>query len=127
MEVEIKWLMERANESLQAAELMLQGSLLHSAVSQGYYAMFYAAQALLMAKGDGASTHKGVLTRFSVLYIKTGELSRSLGVALSQAFAARGKADYEIGLEISRTEAEMIVSSARQFLSAAMEKLENAY
>lgn len=123
MEKEIKWLLERANESMHAAELMLQGSLLHSAVSEGYYAMFYAAQALIMAKGENTSTHKGVLTRFSALYIKTGELDRSLSVALSQAFAARGKADYEIGLEISPAEAEAVVSSARYFLAAALEKL----
>lgn len=123
MEMEVKWLLNRAEESLQAAELMLEGSLLHSAVSEGYYAMFYAAQALLMVKGENASTHKGVLTRFSAVYIKTGELDRSLGVVLSRAFAARGKADYEIGLEISRTEAESVVSAARLFLEAAMNKI----
>lgn len=125
MEIEIKWLLERANESMHAAELMIQGSLLHSAVSEGYYAMFYAAQALIMKKGENTSTHKGVLTRFSALYIKTGELDRSLGVALSQAFAARGKADYEIGLEISLKEAVAVVSQARYFLTAAMKKLDD--
>lgn len=125
MEMEIKWLLDRAKESLQAAELMLQGALLHSSVSEGYYAMFYAAQALLMVKGENASTHKGVLTRFSAVYIKTGELDRAFGIALSKAFAARGKADYEIGLEISRTEAESVVSAARHFLEAAMDKLKD--
>mgnify|MGYP006301482481 CR=1 FL=1 len=119
MTKEIQWLLERADESLQAAELTLNNRLFHSSVSKAYYAMFYAAQALVLSKGKNAATHKGVLTQFSALFIKTGEVDRSYGVMLARAFAARGKADYEIGVEITEQEAGQSLADARSFLSMA--------
>ena len=43
--------MERAQESLQAAELCLQAGWVNSAVSRAYYAMFQAAQVALEMAG----------------------------------------------------------------------------
>lgn len=53
----------RAIESLKAAELCLSESLVNSAVSRAYYAMFQAAQAALEAAGLVRSewTHKGLI------------------------------------------------------------------
>lgn len=64
---ECRWLLERASESLKAADLMFKNELFHSAVSEGYYVMFYCAQALILSKGKNASTHKGVLGLFGEL------------------------------------------------------------
>jgi len=122
---EIKWLLERADESLRAAELMIGHEMFHSAVSEAYYAMFYAAQALLLKKGVQGSTHKGVITQLAVKYVKTGELDQRYGRMLARAFAARGKADYEIGIAIEKAEAEQIEKDATAFLLKAKKVLEN--
>ena len=42
--------LDRAQESLKAAELCLQAGLVNSAASRAYYAMFQAAQAALKAE-----------------------------------------------------------------------------
>lgn len=122
---EIQWLLTRADESIQATELMISNQLYHSAVSETYYAMFYLAQALILDKHETASTHKGVLTRFSALYVKTDEMNRSFSVMLANAFAARGKADYEIGVDISEAEAKKLLANARSFQEAALLKLKS--
>ncbi|NOY57632.1 MAG: HEPN domain-containing protein [Calditrichaeota bacterium] len=44
----IKYRLERANESLKAAQLMLENSLYIPAMNRIYYSMFYAVQALLV-------------------------------------------------------------------------------
>ena len=120
---ECRWLLERANESLKAADLMFRNKLFHSAVSEGYYAMFYSAQALILARGENASTHKGVLALFSKLYVKTGEVDRSFSAMISTAFSARGKADYEIGMDIPSDEAQRVIADAHQFYELALKWL----
>jgi len=45
--------LEQADESLKAAELLLQGKLLRPSVNRAYYAMFYAVLALLASKKNG--------------------------------------------------------------------------
>jgi len=46
-------LLERAQESLRAAEVSLEAQLVNSAASRAYYAMFQAAQVALEAAGVG--------------------------------------------------------------------------
>lgn len=120
---ECRWLLERASESLKAADLMFKNELFHSAVSEGYYVMFYCAQALILSKGKNASTHKGVLGLFGELYVKTGEIDRSFSAMISNAFSARGKADYEIGMDIPADEAQKVIADAHRFLDLASEWL----
>jgi uncharacterized protein (UPF0332 family) len=48
MSPEVKALLHKAGESLQAAELLQREGYLDFAASRAYYAMFYAAQALLL-------------------------------------------------------------------------------
>lgn len=53
--------LDRAHQDLQAAESNLRQGFYTVAVTRAYYAMFYAANALLAAKGISRSKHSGVL------------------------------------------------------------------
>lgn len=85
--------------------------------------MFYCAQSLILSKGKNASTHKGVLGLFGELFVKTGEIDRSYSAMISNAFSARGKADYEIGMDIPADEAQKVIADAHRFLDLASEWL----
>ena len=50
MTQEIKEFIDKAKRSLAAAQDMLEGGYCEFAVSRGYYAMFYAAEAILLSK-----------------------------------------------------------------------------
>jgi uncharacterized protein (UPF0332 family) len=65
-------------------------------VNRAYYAIFYAANALLVTKGLERSKHSGVIAAFRQHFVKTGiiesEFSRFYGEALEQRHAG----DYDL-------------------------------
>jgi uncharacterized protein (UPF0332 family) len=68
-DTEIQEYIDLANEDLSAAQDNLRLSHLRVAVSRAYYAMFYAALALLTSLGKGASKHSGALALFDQLFV----------------------------------------------------------
>ena len=67
----VKGYMEKAENRLKAAESLFELGYYDDVVSRAYYAVFHAVQALFLTEGEKAETHKGVLTLFSLLFIKT--------------------------------------------------------
>jgi uncharacterized protein (UPF0332 family) len=58
---EIKVLIDRADESHQAAKLLLDKGFSNFSAAQSYYTMFYLAEALLYSKGLEFSSHSAVI------------------------------------------------------------------
>lgn len=54
---EIEALLEKAQQSLHAAESLHTDGYFNFAASRLYYAMFYVAQALLLSRGQSYSSH----------------------------------------------------------------------
>jgi len=57
-------LVAKARDSIRGAELMARDGLYDFAVSRAYYAMFYAAEALLLGEGLQFSSHAAVSPDF---------------------------------------------------------------
>jgi len=120
----IQYRMERARETLSTAQLLRdQNADTASIVNRAYYAMFYAALAILATIGEETSKHSGVLALFDRHFIKTGVLPKEMGKFLHTAFDTRQTGDYEDKLEVSRAMAERMVEFAVQFVSSIEEKL----
>lgn len=90
----ISYRLERADESLQAAHLLLESHLLIPAMNRVYYAMFYAVQALLAYDGVSFSKHGHVKAYFNREYIKTGIFPVTFGKRYNTVFEYRQKFDY---------------------------------
>ena len=86
--------MERANESLKAAELMLKNKYYVSAMNRIYYSMFYSVQAILVINETSFSTHGQVKGFFNREYIKTGIFPKDFGKLFNTVFEYRQKFDY---------------------------------
>jgi len=71
-------------------------------------------QALLLMEGQKAESHKGVLTLFALLFVKTGRFERKYGKILADLKDDRESGDYEV---LSYTDEE----SAREALLQAKE------
>ena len=67
----IMYRLERARESLEEAELLLEKGYANTFVSRIYYACFYAVSALLLTKGLASANHSGVRSQFHQNYVKT--------------------------------------------------------
>ncbi|WP_199484003.1 HEPN domain-containing protein [Methanoregula formicica] len=108
--------LELAAETLDAADYLLKGGYYNDAVSRAYYAMFYAARALLASRDLHPKGHKGLILQFGLEFVKRGFIEESYGRALSHAKERRETVDYNIDAAMSPDEAWIIVSDARDFL-----------
>ena len=77
---EVSLYVERAREMLEVAQLNLQSGFYPSAVNRAYYAIFYAANALLATKGLARNKHRGVISAFRQHFVKTGLLETAYSV-----------------------------------------------
>lgn len=106
-------------EALDDAQADLAQGRYRSAVNRGYFSMFHAATALLLAEHLAFSRHKGVISGFSERYVKTGRFPSALGKRLGQAFKMRNKADYNFREQVTPEEAAALVRNATDFAAAA--------
>jgi len=119
MKPEIQALLDKASQSLQAAELLKREGYLDFAASRAYYAMFYAAQALLLDRERSFSHHSAVIAAFGKQFAKTQTLDPKLHRYLIDAQAFRNLCDYGIGTSLTTGDVEEILGWTREFLASA--------
>ncbi len=95
------------------------------AASRAYYAMFYAATALLDARGRKFKKHSALISAFNKEFIVTGLLPPELHKFLSSAENARHICDYLIEYESTTADIAIHLDRAEQFIQAAERYLEN--
>ncbi len=115
----MRGLLAKAEENIQAADLLIQANYFEIAVSRAYYAMFYTAEALLILKGLSFSSHGQVQSAFGQHFAKTGELDSKFHRYLLDSFRKRQVADYQTSSDISGEFAVAVVNRAEEFLNAA--------
>ena len=108
--------MQKAERKLEAADELYRSEYYEDAVSRAYYAVFHVVQALLLTEGQKADTHKGVVTLFSLLFVKTGKFSRDMGKYVVNLKDDRESGDYEVFSYIDRETAETAREEARKFI-----------
>jgi uncharacterized protein (UPF0332 family) len=121
---EVALYIENANESLSVARLNFDNDFYAAAINRAYYAIFYAANALLATKKLARSKHSGVLSAFRQHFIKTGLLASELSEIYGQVMEDRHEGDYEIIAATSKDDAEIDIQQARQFVDAVSEWLQ---
>jgi len=109
--------LERARETLHEARDNLNLGYYHVATSRAYYAMFYAAHALLASQDISRSKHSGVHAAFSQYFVKPGLIEPQYGHMLTRAFNVRLDSDYAVSFTPERDLAEGILHDAEQFVA----------
>lgn len=122
----IKGYLEKAEKKLKVAEKLLRSDDYEDAVSRAYYAVFHAAQALLLTEGERAETHKGIVTLFGLLFVKTGKFKKDLGKYLANLKDERESGDYEVFSYIDRETAETAIEEAKEFIQETQAYLKGA-
>ncbi len=110
-------LIQKAQRYLKSAQLLLEDKDYESSVSRTYYAMFYAAQAVLLTKNLSFSSHKGVISAFGEHFVKTGTFPKEMGRELNRAFEKRQIGDYEYTFVVSNEDAKQILQSGKEFVN----------
>jgi uncharacterized protein (UPF0332 family) len=120
---EVQALIEKAHTSLQAAALLQREGYLDFAASRLYYAMFYAAEALLLDYGWAYSSHSAVIAAFGKEFAKTHILDPKLHRYLLDAQDIRNLGDYGVGIGVTEQQSAQLYDWAREFLQAIETKL----
>ncbi len=119
MTPEIEALLEKSQQSLQAARALQAGGYFSFSASRLYYAMFYVAQALLLSRGQSYSSHSAVIAAYGKEFAKTETLDTRFHRWLLDAQDVRNIGDYGIGEEVSAVQCQELMMWAKSFLEAA--------
>lgn len=115
----IAYRLQQARQTWQDAQLLLEnGGSPNSVVNRAYYAIFYAALALMVTGGWQVSKHSGVIARFDQEFVKNGKLPKALSHIMHRAFDLRQIGDYREMLTLSREQAAEILDDALTFIQA---------
>ncbi len=90
----VRYWWAKAHESLEAARRDLAAEAYSFAINRAYYALFYAASALLLEEGHQFEKHSGVRAAFNRYVIKPGRLERKFGDLYNRLFRDRHAGDY---------------------------------
>ena len=120
---EVKRYLRKAEHALEVAEDMLRNGHVPDAASKTYYAMYYAAQALLNADGIDVVKHSAVEAAFGYHFAKTGKIDPKFHRMLMNARKIREIADYDIDEEIVEPAASLKIDEGRAFLSVIKDYL----
>lgn len=119
----IRYRMDRAREALGDAEAALCEERWNEASNRIYYAMFYAATALLATRNLSASRHSGVISLLHEQFVHAGSFPRHLAHQLSAAFDMRAESDYKDFAEPDPVRLREMLVQAGTFIGEVAKRL----
>lgn len=111
-------LLADARQALQTAQHIPDVNDYDATISRSFYAVLYAAEAALAAKGLAAKSHDGIEMLFGYHFFKTGLVDLQFKGLFNQIHKARIQADYKREVEFTREDAEYWLARARAFVTA---------
>ena len=113
-----------AQETLQAARVLVLAGLHRHAVGRAYYAIFHAACALLASVGLRSRTHEGLRSLINEHFVRPGKLAAEHARAFRQTAGDRTDADYDASATFTEEDSRGDIARAEAFLSAVVALLE---
>jgi uncharacterized protein (UPF0332 family) len=123
MTEEVGDLLTKAKDSLDAARLLLDNGYPEFSASRSYYAMFYAAEALLEHDGLSFSSHEAVISAFGFRYAKMDIVPREMHRHLIEAQALRHVGDYDVPGGVEPKDANEQIDRASRFIACIAQTL----
>ena len=117
-------LLDKALDTLESAELLLEHQKTDVAAGRAYYALFYIAEALLSENGLQFNKHGDVIGAYGRVFSKTKLLDQKFHRWLIEGFDTRLIGDYHVDTEIEADFVAEMIGRGYQFLEAAQTFLE---
>jgi len=111
----------RSHEDIDTARLLFANGKYKVALTRAYYAIFYAASAMLLSEGIKRSRHSGVQSAFGQSFIKPGVIEAEYSGIYGAVRDARELSDYELWFMPAEEFTETIIADADRFV-ARMER-----
>jgi uncharacterized protein (UPF0332 family) len=124
LSAEVEAYLAKAHHALEVAGKLLSGRDFSDAAGKAYYAMFYAAQALLKAHGIEVVKHSAVASMLGHHFAKTGHLDPKFHRMFLNARRVRETADYGLFEEIIEATAIITIEESQAFVTEIERLLE---
>jgi uncharacterized protein (UPF0332 family) len=112
----VKYWMEKAWESFEAAKSDYASNRLSTAVRNIYYGCFYALTALFYKQGKSFRKHTAVRAALHRDLIKTGKIDAKWGRFYNRVFDRRQEGDYEPLVTFDPEQVEQFIQEANKFI-----------
>ena len=120
MKSEQKQRLLNAKENIKAAQLLAHSHFYNIAISRAYYAMLYAAEALLLGEVTAIPTqHEAVNSLFAEKFSDGSPLFQPYGSYLDSGLEAQLRADYTPTNKATLVEAKQHINRAKAFVDLA--------
>jgi uncharacterized protein (UPF0332 family) len=121
---EIKYYLDLAQESHEAARVLTDRGFVRFAAAQSYYTIFYLAQALLLTKGLTYSSHSAVVAAYGKEFAKTGLLNPKFHRYIIDAQQLRQIGHYgNEGEDVTEEQVRLAFQWAEEFMQAVKDYL----
>ena len=117
-------LLDKAIDTIEGANILLDHGKTDLAAGRAYYALFYIAEALLNEKGQQFSKHGDVIGAYGKEFSKTKLLDPKFHRWLRMGFDTRLIGDYQVDTHIEAAIVADMINQTREFLEAAQAYLE---
>jgi len=114
---EVRILLEKADHALEVAKSLYKGGFPQDAASKIYYAMFYAAQALLRSEDIEVTKHSAVESALGHHFAKTARIDPKYHRMLINARKVREIVDYALQEEIVEPAATLKIEDGEEFVA----------
>jgi uncharacterized protein (UPF0332 family) len=112
----IKQFMALAEQALRTAQLNLDAGDGRASVNRAYYAVFYAASAMLLTKGIERRKHSGVISAFREHFIRGGPIEAEYSNVYGETLVIREDADYAVEIPVDQEMARTALDQAQRFV-----------
>lgn len=125
MQSQVSAWMDKARESQNASEFLLNDGHSSIASSQVFYTMFYIPKALLLSKGLDFSRKDRVISAFGKEFKKLDVLSNDFHKNMIAARAIRDGNDFELDFEVNEQDVRQMIQQSYEFYKATQVYLKN--
>ena len=122
----VKYRIEKAKETLEVVDLLVENKKWNSAINRLYYAAYYAVSGLLILSETNAKTHTGVKTHFFLDFVKTGKIELRLGKVYADLFDWRQKGDYGDFFDFSEDDVNSILIPTKELIEAIIVQIKKS-
>lgn len=117
----VEFRIEKSLRALEQAKGVMELEYWETIANRLYYAAYNAVSALLIANGDEAQTHSGVIHLFGMRFIKTGIFSAEIGRLYHELFTMRQTGDYDDTYGLTKDDVHPYVEPTEQLIKLVIE------
>lgn len=116
MSDDLRTYLQKAERYLGSAKLLASSEYPNRAVTDSYYAFFWAVRGLLYEKGIITKRHSGLKDMFGLHYVNSGSIPKHFAEDLEILYDRRQLVDYDVDGELPIEEINECIRKAENFI-----------